>query len=162
MGWLGGERRSGFEAFQQHLNRDLGAEAAGVGLAGGEAAVFPEFVAAVAATAEAEVFTAVVAGLHTAAHVREEALELIGLGGLHQGHVLQVSQVEGAVAIACYRQELRVEGGEVALPVDAEDGEGAVQFVLGHALVPLDQADHLLELAQNHGIAVLFTEVPEG
>ena len=31
MGWLGGERRSGFEAFQQHLNRDLGAEAAGVG-----------------------------------------------------------------------------------------------------------------------------------
>ena len=62
---MGGERRSGFEAFQQHLNRDLGAEAAGVGLAGGEAAVFPKFVAAVAATAEAEVFTAVVAGLHT-------------------------------------------------------------------------------------------------
>ena len=49
--WIGCEGSQGrtfFKALQQRLRWDLGAEAAGVGFAGGEGAVFPEFVAAVA------------------------------------------------------------------------------------------------------------------
>ena len=52
--WIGCEWRQGrafFKALQQHLRGDLDAEAAGVGFAGGEGAVFPELVAAVAPAA---------------------------------------------------------------------------------------------------------------
>ena len=52
--WIGCEWRQGrafFKALQPHLHGDLGAEAAGVGFAGGEGAVFPELVAAVAPAA---------------------------------------------------------------------------------------------------------------
>ena len=85
------------------------------------------------------------AGVHTAAHVGHEPTELVGVGGFHQRQILQVAEVEAAVAVAGHRQQLRVEGGEVALPVDAEDGERPVELVLGHPLIALNQADHLLE-----------------
>ena len=124
--------------------------------------MFPELVAAVAAATEAEVLTAFVAGLHTAGHVLQQALELGCLRGLHQGKLTEVAQVEGAVAVAGDREQFRVKGGEVALPVDAEDRERTVELVLRHALVALNQGDHLIELPQNHRVAVLFTQAPEG
>ena len=65
-----------FKAFQQNLHRNLGAETAGVRLTGGQAAVFPELVAAIAATAEAEVLAAFLATVNPLAHIREQPLEL--------------------------------------------------------------------------------------
>ena len=109
--------------------------------------MFPELVAAVAPAAEAEVFAALVAGLHAAGHVGHEPTELLGVGGLHQRQILDVAKVEAAVAVAGHRKQLRVEGGEIALPIHAEDRERAIQLVLGHPRIALDQADHLLEFA---------------
>jgi len=46
------------QAFQQNPHRNLGGETAGVPFTGGQAAVLPELFAAIATTAEAEVFAA--------------------------------------------------------------------------------------------------------
>ena len=78
------ERWPLFKAFQQNLHRNLGAETAGVRFTGGQAAVFPELVAAIATTAEAEVFAAFLATVNTLAHIREQPLELLCSGGLLQ------------------------------------------------------------------------------
>ena len=163
--WIGCKRRQGrslLKALQKHLRGDLGAEAAGVGFAGGEGAVFPELVAAVAPATEPEVFAPLLAGVHAAGHVGHEPTELIGVGGFHQRQILEIAEVEAAVAVAGHRKQLRVEGGEIALPIHAEDRERAIQLVLGHPRIALDQADHLLEFAQHHGITVLLAQPPEG
>ena len=78
------ERRTLFKAFQQHLHRNLGSEAAGVCFTGGQAAVLPELVAAVATAAKAEVLASFLAALNTSAHIREQPLELLCPGGLLQ------------------------------------------------------------------------------
>jgi hypothetical protein len=81
--------------------------------------------------------------------------------GLFEAGAAQVAEVEAAVAIRAHRQQLRIEGGEIALPVDAEDAEGAIEFVLVEALLALDQPDHLLEFPQPQRVAIGFAEPPE-
>ena len=91
IGCKGSQGRTFFKALLQQLRRDLSAEAAGVGFAGGEGAVFPEFVAAVAPAAEAEVLAAFVAGVHAAGHISREPTELLGVGGLRQRKILEIA-----------------------------------------------------------------------
>ena len=78
------ERRTLFKAFQQHLHRNLGSEAAGVRFTGGQAAVLPELVAAIATDAKAELLASFLAALNVSAHIREQSLELLCPGGLLQ------------------------------------------------------------------------------
>ena len=124
--------------------------------------MLPELVAAGAPATEPEVLAALVAGVDTAAHVGQEPTELIGLGGLHQRQITQVAEVEGAVAVAGHRQQLGVESGEIPIRVNAENRERAIELVLGHPFVALNQADDLLEFPQHDGMAVLLAKAPEG
>ena len=123
--------------------------------------MLPEFVAAVATATEAEVLAVVLTALDTPVHIGQQPVELRRLRGCLQGEVAQVAQIERSVPVAGNGQQFWIKRGEISLPIDAQDRKGAVQFVLGHALIPLDQADHLLKLPQNNGVAVLFAESPE-
>ena len=72
------------KALQQDLDRNLSPEAAGVGFGGGQAAVLPEFVAAVATATEAEVFAVVLTALDTTVHIGQQPVELRRLRGCLQ------------------------------------------------------------------------------
>ena len=124
------------KALQQDLDRNLSPEAAGVRFCGGQAAVLPEFVAAVATATEAEVFAVVLTALDTTVHIGQQPVELRRLRGCLQGEVAQVAQIERSVPVAGNGQQFWIKRGEISLPIDAQDRKGAVQFVLGHALFP--------------------------
>ena len=65
------------------------------------------------------------------------------------------------LSVASDGEQLWIERGEVPLGIHTQNGEGAVQFVLLHAPIPLDQADHLFKFAQDNGITVLLAESPK-
>ena len=149
------------KAFEEDLDRDLGAKTASMGFAGRQRSVFPEFVAAVASPAEAEVLTGLLAAVDPAAHVAKEPFELVGSCGLHQGNIPQISQIERAVTVARDGKQFWIECREIALGIDAEDRKRPVELVLRHALFALNQTNHLIKFPENHRVAVLFAQSPE-
>ena len=59
--------------------------------------------------------------------------------------IAEVAEVEAAVAVGAHREQFWIEGGEIALPIHAEDGERPVEFVLIESPIKLNQLDHLFE-----------------
>lgn len=64
-----------FETLEQDFHGDFGAKAAGVGFTGGQGAVLPKLVASIPSSAQAKVFAALLAHIHSLGHVLKQELK---------------------------------------------------------------------------------------